>query len=248
MQLHYPALAAPFDSALQAAVADVLAQYDPVGIIAAGSVIRGVGSPSSDIDLYVIHLARFRQRLQRRYAGVPCEIFVNPPDQVRRYFEDEHFHGRPITAHLLATGTVLLDQDPIVQNLRNEAAKWLATAPTPGDERLRWLRYLLVDQADNVRDMAAVDPALARLLLGEMLPQLATYCFLAAGHHLPRRKDVLTGLAQLDAAAAAEMRAIVNAADLGAALVVTEALMQRVMGVTTFFTWDSAPEEVKLVD
>ena len=53
---------------------------------------------------------------------------------------------------------------------------------------------------------------------------------------------------QLDAAAAAEMRAIVNAADLGAALVVTEALMQRVMGVTTFFTWDSAPEEVKLVD
>lgn len=176
MQLHYPALAAPFDSALQAAVADVLAQYDPVGIIAAGSVIHAASvvraatstSMSSIWRAFANGCSDGTQECRAR----SCQ----PADQVRRYFEDEHFHGRPITAHLLATGTVLLDQDPIVQNLRNEAAKWLATAPTPGDERLRWLRYLLVDQADNVRDVAAVNPALARLLLGEMLPQLATYC------------------------------------------------------------------------
>ena len=248
MQLQYPVLAAPFDSALHDAVADVLAQYDPVGIVAAGSVVRGAGGPSSDIDLYVIHWAPFRQRLQRRYAGVPCEIFVNPPAMVRSYFEEEHFHARPITAHMLATGYVVLDRDPVVQSLRNEAANWLAMPPDPGEERLRWLRYLLVDQADNIQDAAATDPALARLLLGELLPQLATYIFLAAGCHVPRHKDILTGLARLDAAAEVDLRAIISASDIGAALVLTEALMQRVLGVTTFFTWDSTPEQEKLID
>ena len=242
MQLHYPALTAPFDRALHDAVADVLAQYDPVGIIAAGSVIRGVGGPSSDIDLYVIHWAPFRQRLQRRYAGVPCEIFVNPPAMVRRYFEEEHDHGRPITAHMLATGSVVLDRDPVVQTLRNEAANWLAVLPAPGEDRLRWLRYLLVDQADNVRDVAAADPTLARLLIGEMLPQLATYMFLAAGRHVPRHKEILAGLARLDAAAAAEIRMIVEAAEISTALALMEALMQRAVGTATFFTWDSTPE------
>ena len=117
-----------------------------------------------------------------------------------------------------------------------------------GEERLRWLRYLLVDQADNIRDVATVDPTLARLLLGELLPQLATYIFLAAGCHLPRRKELLAGLSRLDAAAAVELRAIVEAADLGAALPLLEAFMQRSMGATTFFTWDSTPEATKLVD
>jgi predicted nucleotidyltransferase len=245
VQLHYPALAAPFDSALHDAVADILAQFDPVGIVAAGSVLRGAGAPTSDIDLYVIQQAPFRQRLQRRYAGVPCEIFVNPPEMVRRYFEDEHCHGRPITAHMLATGYVVLDRDPVVQTLRNEAEDWLATAPTLGEERLRWLRYLLVDQADNIRDVAATDPTLARLLLGELLPQLATYIFLAAGRHVPRHKDLLADMARLDEAAAVSMRAIVDAPNLSAALLLTVSLMLRILGSTTFFAWDSTPEAIK---
>ena len=248
IQLHYPALAAPFDSALRDAVADLLIEYDPVGIVAAGSVLRGAGGSTSDLDLYVIQHAPFRQRLQRRYAGVPCEIFVNPPDQVRRYFEAEHSHARPITAHMLATGYVVLDADPIVQTLRNEAANWLAMMPAADEERLRWLRYLLVDQADNIRDAAVADPTLARLLLGELLPNLATYCFLAAGRHVPRHKDVLAELARLDGPAAVAMRAIVDATDLGVALALTEALMQRVVGSTTFFTWDSKPEATTSVD
>lgn len=246
MQFQFPALAAPFATALADAVTAIQDQYDPVGMIAAGSVTRGAGGASSDIDLYVIHLAPFRQRLQRRYAGVPCEIFVNTPAMVRRYFEEEHARSQPITAHMFATGHVVLDRDPVVAVLRREAAAWLAQHPTPTEDQLRWLRYLMVDHADNMRDVAAADPALARLLLGELLPRLAAYCFLAAGRFVPRAKDTLTGLATVDADAAAALRQIVSTADLETALALTDRLMQRVLGVTTFFTWDSTPEPVQI--
>ena len=97
LPLTWPSLAAPYDAALRQAVTDLLAwqdpagqhTLDPVGIFAAGSILRGQGGPTSDIDLYVIHPAPFRMRLQRRYEGVPFEIFVNPPHQVRRYFAEE---------------------------------------------------------------------------------------------------------------------------------------------------------------
>ncbi|MFO7631557.1 MAG: nucleotidyltransferase domain-containing protein, partial [Caldilinea sp.] len=138
--LTWPRLDAPFDEALRSAATDVLAHYDPIAIIAAGSILRGQGGPTSDIDLYVLHHAPFRQRLQRRYNGVPFEIFINPPQQVRRYFEEEHAAARPITAHILTTGAVVLDCDPIVRTLREEAAVWLAKPPAPAADSLRWWR------------------------------------------------------------------------------------------------------------
>ena len=159
-QLAFPALPAPYDTALRAAVAAVMASYSPFGIIAAGSVLRGQGGPSSDIDLYVLHDAPFRQRLQRRYAGVPFEIFINAPQQVRRYFEEEHAAARPITAHILTTGFVMLDAGPAVQELRAEAAGWLAKAPAPPADALLWRRYAIADELDNAADvLAAIRPA-----------------------------------------------------------------------------------------
>ena len=78
--LNWPHLISPFDEALHVAVTDVLAHYDPIAIIAAGSILRGQAGPTSDnIDPYVLHHTPFRQRLQRRYHGVPFERFANPP-------------------------------------------------------------------------------------------------------------------------------------------------------------------------
>ena len=53
---------------------------------------------------YVIHAQPQRQRLQRRFHGVPAEIFVNPPHTIRGYFENEHRDGRPCTVHMFVTG------------------------------------------------------------------------------------------------------------------------------------------------
>src|SRR5262252_3559240 len=106
----WPELGEPYADALRQAVAFVLVETDPVGIVATGTVIRGEAHPASDIDLYVLHDAPYRRRVQRFFAGVPTEIFINPAQAVRSYFRDEHRTGRRITAHMLATGFVVLDR------------------------------------------------------------------------------------------------------------------------------------------
>jgi predicted nucleotidyltransferase len=51
----------PYRSALRDAVRYILDRYVPVGIIAAGTILRGNPSPTSDLDLYVIHAKPERQ-------------------------------------------------------------------------------------------------------------------------------------------------------------------------------------------
>src|SRR4051812_32619514 len=97
----WPSLADPYASALRSSVGFVLEEFDPIGIIATGTVIRGEAHPASDIDLYVLHRAAYRRRVQRFFDGVPTEVFVNPPHTVRSYFADEHRSGRRLTAHML---------------------------------------------------------------------------------------------------------------------------------------------------
>lgn len=237
--LTWPPLVAPYDAALRAAVADVLAAYDPLAIIAAGSVLRGQGGPTSDIDLYVLHAAPFRQRLQRRYVGVPFEIFINPPEQVRRYFAEEHAAARPVTAHILTTGFVVLDRDPILQTLRAEAATWLNTPPALSDDALLWRRYLIADELDNARDVVEADPACAVLILHSVVSRLVEYAFLARGQNLPRQKALVAALAALDPETGATVCAFYAAADAGARLELATQLAQHLTGAVSFFEWDS---------
>jgi predicted nucleotidyltransferase len=60
-------------------VSFVLERFKPVGIIAAGTVVRGTPDATSDLDVWVIQMEPVRERLYRFLVGVPAEIFVNPP-------------------------------------------------------------------------------------------------------------------------------------------------------------------------
>lgn len=242
--LLWPALDPPYDQALRLAVAAVLADYQPVGVFAAGSILRGQGGATSDIDLYVIHLAPFRQRLQRRYAGVPFEIFVNPPAQVRRYFAEERRKRQPVTAHMVATGFVVLNTDPVVSELRREAAQELAQPPAVDLAAQTMSRYLIVDMLDNVRDVIDEDLALADLLLWRVIDQLVEWRLVAAGGWLPRSKDTLSAYQRLDPEAAGLLRQIASAATAQERLAVVTALVQHTLGVDAFFEWDSAPDHL----
>src|SRR5689334_9007826 len=94
-------------AALEQALTFVRSRYAPWAIVATGTIIRGTPDLSSDIDLCVLHNDPFRQRVQRRFQGVPFEIFVNPEGAILEYLESEARAGRPVTAHMLATGVVL---------------------------------------------------------------------------------------------------------------------------------------------
>lgn len=237
---HLPDLPSPYAEALAAALDWVLARYEVLGVIAAGSIVYGTPDPSSDLDLYVIHAQPLRQRVQRRFHGVPAEIFINSPAAVRRYFVDEV--TRPITAHMLAQGVVLVDRHPVVAELIAEARTRLATPPHLGETQLTLRRYLAVDALDNARDIAEQDPENASLILHEVVRSLIETAFLAANRPLPRTKQLLITLAQLDPVLGDLARRYYHADSTPARLALAAAIAQQTTQTTTFFEWETPLE------
>lgn len=240
----WPELAEPYATALREAVAFSVARFAPLGLIASGTIIQGQPHPASDLDLYVIHAPLWRQRLQRFFHGVPAELFVNPPRLVERYLSQEQHEGRPITAHLLSTGFVVLDRDPVIGQLRDRADRILAAHPDPTPERLLNLRYFAATLYEDATDIAGDDPASALLILGQALPLMLEYAYLAANHYVPRHKEWLAALTEFDPALAALTREFYTAGDAASRLAAAEALAGRTIGVRGFFEWESTPEEV----
>ena len=55
----------PFDQAVAELEAHVRATWQPLGILIAGSIVRGEAGPTSDLDVFVIHDQPWRLRAQR---------------------------------------------------------------------------------------------------------------------------------------------------------------------------------------
>jgi len=245
-QCAWPALPAPYDQALHAAVEFILSRFEPTGLIAAGSVLRGTPDATSDLDLYVIHRAPFRQRIQKFFNGVPAEIFVNPPAQVERYFVSEQAAARPITAHMLATGHVLLSLDPEVKALRERARALLNEPPTLTDAQRTWARYLAANLYEDALDIAERDPDNASLLLAQAVTGMLQFAFQDRGSFLPRSKALLDKLAALDPDLADAARRFFMAGTFEARLELAAHIADTTIGARGFFEWEAAPETVAL--
>jgi hypothetical protein len=229
----------PFDRAADELVEYVRATYAPIGLVLAGSIVRGEGGATSDLDVFVVHGEPWRLREQRRFAGVPAELFVNPAAQVRRYFASEHARARPCTAHMFATGEPVEPVASVIAELVAEARDWLARPIERTAAELEQHRYGAVDTLDDARDVG--DPATRSLLLGEVVRSVVDYAFVSRAMFVPRRKDVVAKLAAIDARAAELVRRWAANGELA----VVEELARRVLGVATFFEWTSARDAVE---
>jgi predicted nucleotidyltransferase len=230
----------PYDRAVDEAEAFIRAHWKVHGIVVAGSIVRGEAGPMSDLDIFVVHAGPWRVRDQRRFAGVPTELFVNPPARIRGYFESEHAEGLPSTANMFTTGVVLAGADPIVDELVREARDWMARPIAVTAAELASRRYAAVDRLDDARDMAHVDAAAAALLLAAAVHEITAYAFWRRAMFQPRRKDLVRALAAVDPIAADLVRAFVDArGDDAQRIAIT--LADHVLGVDTFFEWTSDP-------
>jgi predicted nucleotidyltransferase len=243
--IRWPDLPEPYNHALREAVAYVLERYKPAGIIAAGSAVRGIPDRSSDIDLYVIHLEPFRQRLQRFFNAVPVEIFINPPQQVERYLEEEQAEGTPITAHMLAKGVVLLQNDPVTGQLISRAAELLAQPPHYPPSSLLYQRYLVACLYEDALDLVGKDAPAANLLLPKAVGGMIEYFYRHTGCFVPRIKETISRLESLDPEVHRLAVEFTSAASLGERLRLAELLAERTIGVKGFFEWESEPLAVK---
>jgi predicted nucleotidyltransferase len=190
-QCRYPDIAKPYLSALKAAVRHIVETYDVLGIVAAGSILRGEGHPSSDWDIYVIHSQPQRQMIQTYFEGVPTQIFLNPPQMIPQYFVSESAEGSCITAHILTTGFVVLDRDPFVESIREEARKVLAAGPQVNPDSFPMQRYHIASEFENAMDIIEADPPAGLMLLSHTMMRMLQFYFVRHRIFIPRTKDLL---------------------------------------------------------
>lgn len=238
----FPKLPPKYDTALREAVAFVLSTFKPVGIIASGTIVRGNPDPASDLDLWVVHLEPMRQRLQRFFNGVPAEIFVNPPWVIESYFAQDQAGARPIAAHMMATGFVVLATDPVVEELREEAKRLLTQPPTLTEEAIEQVRYMSATGFEDASDVTVRDPVTATMLLSKAVLDMLRFAFLNARRFIPRDKDLLEELSLLDPDSAVMARSFFETSDFEDRVRLSTQLADRILGVRGFFEWSSAPE------
>jgi hypothetical protein len=235
----FPALSPRYDKALREAVQYILARHSPLGIFACGSIVRGTPDRSSDLDLYVIITGNKRQRIQRFFNRVPAEIFVNPPRAVRGYFENEAEAGRQLTAHMLATGHLLLCRDNRVLTLRREAQRLLANPRPLSTEGKQFLRYICACSVEDATDLIKRDPLSAVLIGNRALHEMLYYFFQSTQKAIPRDKELVTRLATANPPLARAVRSYLREESPLKKIQYLRRCSRLVLKTTGFFAWET---------
>ena len=242
-----PDLGAHYDEALTLALAYLFEQFDPAAIVITGSIVRGNPDPASDLDIFALHHAPWRQRVQRRFAGVPVELFVNHPAFMEAYFNTDRTRGRPTTAHMLATGHLALDSDGLMAGFIQTSHRMLDAGPLVDAAGLTVQRYETAMLFEDAVDIRERDPELASQLLHDAVGVALRFRFWQARRWQPRNKELLSALALLDAELAALARRYYRAQSVDEQHSLARAIVLRTTGATGAFDWasprDPLPEE-----
>ena len=241
LDIQYPDLGSPYDDALRQAISFVFDHEAPiVGVVVAGSVVRGEADERSDLDVYVIVEGTLRQRRQRRFLGVPCEMFFNPVERIPRYLVDERLRGEGSATSMLAYGFIMHDPTRVMARMQQEAQRSHESGPTVSDETVRLRSYLIVDRLDNARDIADRDPALSAAMTGAVVVDVLKLAHAKLGIWIPRDKDLHWSVLQHHPELEVLLAAYGRQPDAESAA----AIVKAIVGVAGFFAWDSAPEPI----
>lgn len=158
-------------------------RYPTAGVILlAGSLVRGEGTPYSDLDLIVI----FDQlphawRESFEFQGYPVEAFVHDPETLNYFlFEANRTSKAPSMARMVLEGVEVPGPTDISQSLKRIAADIIASGPSEiGDEDERWLRYSITNLIDDIRQPRSREELVASG--AELYGALANYYFRTNG-------------------------------------------------------------------
>lgn len=234
----FPVLDPPFSGALRSAMHEILEGFSPLAVLAAGSAVRGRTSPRSDLDLLVLARGQ-RRRVQRRLERVPVDLVVETPESLSRLLEEQWAARRPVLAHMLATGEVVLDLEELLEDLRVRARRLMERPPQAEAWELGLARIDLAAALDDALDLEEADPAAAALALERAVRLAIEYPFRERSRHLPREKDLLRALGTLDPQAAEQAASFAASRDRGERRRLALELSLQVTGEAGFSDWDS---------
>jgi len=232
-----------YTKALEQALYWITSTYQVVGVVVSGSIIRGNPNSSSDFDIFVIQENSFRQRVQKFFNGVPCEIFVNTLEQIYTYFDAELRNNRPVTAHMLATGQLIKGaENQQLLTLLEAAEHYASLSPVMTDEQRLFRTYGLATLCEDAADIIASDQLTAAYILEKIVADIIEFIFLSRQQPLPRIKERLQHLAMLDETAYQLLRTYYHALLTKEKFFLVKELVLHVAGKAAFFEWSSSPE------
>lgn len=180
--------------------------------IAAGSILRGQGTPSSDLDLVVVfaHLDRC-WRESRLHEGLPVEVWSHDPETLAWFMDQDARTGRPIMAHMVASGRQLGPDLDLAARVVAAAEAVLAKGPPSLEGEFgRALRYQLTTLVEDIID--ATGPSVRRALAAATYQPLADLMLIGRGAWSGKGKWIPRLLDALDPALAATFDAAFESA------------------------------------
>lgn len=118
-----------------------------------GSLVNGLGTATSDLDVVVVLDGLVRpQRESRRWRDWPVELFTHSQTSLTAYLEQDAERRRPSLLRMCADGVVLVDRSGgRATALQQELRARLAAGPgVPEPAELDRARYVLTDLLDDL--------------------------------------------------------------------------------------------------
>ena len=213
--------------------AEVLAARYPDADAAfvAGSFMREQASTTSDIDLVVLYSSLPQaHRESFVYQDIPVEAFVNDPETLSWFLEQDYKSGRPAMVGMLMEGVLIGPRQALGRDFKKRALQILREGPPPlNKENIDRLRYDITDKLD---DLEADRSLSERIAIGAALyPLLAELALRGSGRWNGSGKWHARLLSQMDASLAAQVEtaflSLYDGSDTRAVLRLSESLLQQ---------------------
>jgi Nucleotidyltransferase domain len=169
-------------------------------VLAAGSLVRGEGTPFSDLDLVVVYeRLDHAYRESFRFDGLPVEAFVHDPSTLEYFFlEVDVPSGIPSLPQMVIEGVEVPGPTALSRALKTRAAAIVAAGPPAlDDESERRMRYFVSDLLDDLRAPRSRHEAVGAG--ARLYEQLATYVLRQRGLWAARGKAIPLRLRHVDA-------------------------------------------------
>ena len=237
-----PSLSPRYERALRAASEYVFSEFDPFAVVVSGSIVRGNPDPASDFDIIVIHRHSWRRRVQKWFEGIPTEIFVNSPEWIESYLKQESAEGRPVMAHMLATGVLVYSSSPQTDSILEHARESLKRGAQFSEAALERQRYAAACLYEDAFEVADRDATNAMLILARAVEATVRYWFASRQRFSVRFKEQFQQINLDDPTTGRLIEQTLLAPVIVDRIAAAHDLAQRVIGHTGFFEWDSGPD------
>ena len=144
---------------------------------------------------------------------------------------------------MYATGFVVLDTDPVVEELRSKARHFLSLSPTTSTKTIEMMRYTTAAAFEDAVDVKDRDPVTASMLLSVCVIRMLHHVFRERRQYLPREKDLIASVQRLDPELASLAIAFYSSADLTERLELAGRIADRTIKARGFYEWSSEPEQ-----